>query len=155
MTGTRSGHGGSLRALGYPAIRYLVARRRIPAFQPLSVFGERSKARQAPANLASVPKVYVAVLIIDPSIETKIRGKDPPLTGDEVRAAVLYSNAMRSGWEDSEVHGRRLVVRTTTYAGIEFVAYMLPADEDDPEEGTFILKTAIPKPRPQYLARRN
>lgn len=103
--------------------------------------------RQLPATLLEVPEVYVAVLIIDPSIEMKIRAKHPPLTGDEVREALVYRADLEAGWEDHEVHGRRLKVRTTTYSGVEFIAYLLPANEGDPEEGTFILKTAIPKPR--------
>lgn len=95
-----------------------------------------------------MPKVYVAVLVIDPPIEAKIRGKDPPLTGDDLRAAILYSKDTRTAWEDHEIHGRRLVAAGRTYDGVEFIAYLLPANEGDPEEGTFVLKTAIPKPRP-------
>jgi hypothetical protein len=58
---------------------------------------------------------------------------------------VLYDRGMRSRWEDDDVHGRRLVVRASTREGVEFFAYLLPANDHDPEEGTFILKTAIPK----------
>jgi hypothetical protein len=93
-----------------------------------------------------VPKVDVAVLVIDPSVETKIRDKHFPLTAEDVRAAVVYGRYIQAGWENHETHGLRLRVRTTTYAGVEFVAYLMPANEDDPYEGTFVLKTAIPKP---------
>ncbi len=90
-------------------------------------------------------KVHVAVLIIDPSIEAKIRSKHAPLTGKQVREALLYGRDVETRWEDHEVHGRRLVARATTYAGVEFIAYLMSANEGDPEEGTFVLKTAIPK----------
>jgi hypothetical protein len=93
-----------------------------------------------------VPEVHVAVLIIDPPIEEKIRTKHFPLTAETVRQALVYGRDVETRWEDHEVHGRRLVARTTTYSGVEFVAYLMPANEGDPEEGTFVLKTAIPKP---------
>lgn len=93
-----------------------------------------------------MPKVDVAVLVIDPSVEAKIRDKHFPLTAEDVRAAVVYGRDIETRWEDHETHGLRLLVRGTTYAGVEFVAYLMPANEGDPEEGTFVLKTAIPKP---------
>jgi hypothetical protein len=93
-----------------------------------------------------VPKVDVAKLIIDPSVEAKISTKHAPLTGEDVRDAVLYGRGISVRWEDHETHGRRLVVTATTRQGTKFVAFLLPANEGDPEEGTFVLKTAIPKP---------
>lgn len=92
-----------------------------------------------------MPRVDIAVLIIDPSVEAKIRSKHAPLTAEDVRAALLYGRHVSTGWEDHALHGRRLIAEASTYAGIEFVAYLLPANEGDPEEGTFVLKTAIPK----------
>jgi hypothetical protein len=92
-----------------------------------------------------VQRVDVAVLIIDESIEAKIRDKHFPLTAGDVRQALVYGDFISSGWDDSEEHGLRLVVRAVTYAGTEFIAYLMPANEDDPEEGTFVLKTAIPR----------
>jgi hypothetical protein len=96
-----------------------------------------------------VSKVYIAVLIIDPSIEAKIRAKHAPLTAKEVRETLLYGRDIATWWDDSEEHGRRLAARAMTYAGIEFIAYLMPANEGDPEEGTFILKTAIPSSSPR------
>jgi hypothetical protein len=94
-----------------------------------------------------VKRVDVAVLIVDESIEEKIRDKHFPLTAEDVRQAVVYGRVISAGWDDDEEeHGLRLVVRATTYAGVEFIAYLMPANEGDPEEGTFVLKTAIPKP---------
>jgi hypothetical protein len=93
-----------------------------------------------------VQKVDVAVLIVDEPIEAKIRDKHFPLTAEDVRQAVVYGRVISAGWDDSDEHGLRLVVRATTYAGVEFLAYLMPANEGDPEEGTFVLKTAIPKP---------
>jgi hypothetical protein len=93
-----------------------------------------------------VSEVYVAVLIVDEPVEDKIRTKHFPLTAQAVRQALIYGRDVQTRWEDHEVHGRRLVARATTKSGVEFVAYLLPTNEGDPEEGTFILKTAIPKP---------
>jgi hypothetical protein len=93
-----------------------------------------------------VQKVDVAVLIVDESIEAKIRDKHFPLTAEDVRQTVVYGRVISAGWDDSDEHGLRLVVRATTYGGVEFIAYLMPANEGDPEEGTFVLKTAIPKP---------
>jgi hypothetical protein len=94
-----------------------------------------------------VPKVAIADLIIDPSVSKKIRDKHPPLTAEDVRVAVVFGRNIVARWEDDEVHGLRLVVRAATYVGVEFIAYLMPANDGDPEEGTFVLKTAIPKPR--------
>lgn len=91
-------------------------------------------------------EALVAVLIIDPSIERKLRTKHAPLTGEEVRQALVYRRDVEARWVDDDVHGERLEVRARTYSGIEFIAYLLPANEGDPGEGTFILKTAFAKP---------
>lgn len=87
--------------------------------------------------------VDVAVLIIDPSIEAKIRAKTPPLTGDEVREVVVYSRDAQARWDEDDEHGTRLIVQGTTYAGRPVIAFCMPANPGDPEEGTFILKTAL------------
>lgn len=91
-----------------------------------------------------MPRVDIARLVIDPSVREKIRRKHPPLTPEDVEAALLYGRVTSAGWEDDEEHGRRLVVVTRTYARVEFVAYLMPVNEHDPEEGTFVLKTAMP-----------
>lgn len=52
----------------------------------------------------------------------------------------------RQGWEEDQEHGRRVVARGVTYVGTPFVAYLSPLNENDPGEGTFNLRTAIPKP---------
>jgi hypothetical protein len=90
-----------------------------------------------------VARVDVAVLIVDPSIRIKIGRKDPPLTEDEVREVALYAREAETRWDDNEEHGLRLIVRGRTYAGRPLIAYLLPANLNDPEEGTFILKTAM------------
>jgi hypothetical protein len=90
-------------------------------------------------------RIDVAVLIIDPSVEAKIRAKHA-LTGDEVREVVLYNGNAQAGWEDHPKHGLRLVVKGQTFAGRWLIAYLLPANEGDPGEGTFVLKTAIAGP---------
>ena len=92
-----------------------------------------------------MPDFPIAVVLIDPPIEEKLRTKHSPLTAETVRQALIYARDVDAGWEDDPEHGRRLVAHASTYGGIEFVAYLIPANEGDPEEGTFILKTAIPK----------
>jgi hypothetical protein len=89
--------------------------------------------------------VHVADVIIDGPVAEKIRDKHPPLTAETVRQALIYGRVISAHWDDSDEHGLRLVVRTTTYAGVEFLAFLMPANEGDPEEGTFVLKTAFPK----------
>lgn len=89
-------------------------------------------------------RVDIARLIIDPSVREKIRRKHAPLTAEDVEAALVYGRVTSAGWEDHETHGRRLVVVSRTYARVEFVAYLMPANKDDPEEDTFVLKTAMP-----------
>jgi hypothetical protein len=93
-----------------------------------------------------VQKVDVAVLIIDESVAAKIHIKHSPLTAEAVREAVVYGRVIRAGWQDSDKHGLRLVIQSTTFDGLEFIAYLMPANEGDPAEGTFVLKTAFPKP---------
>lgn len=95
------------------------------------------------ANLSHVPGVDVARLIIDESIETKINRKHPPLTGQEVREAVVYAKNAQARWDDDGEHGLRLIVRGKTYRGRSVIAYLMPVNDDDPEEGTFVLKTAM------------
>jgi hypothetical protein len=91
------------------------------------------------------PSVVVAALIIDPSIEGKINTKHQ-LTATEVREAVIYSKDASAEWQDSPEHGTRLVVRGTTYLDRPVIAYLAPLNENDPEEGTFRLKTAMSDP---------
>lgn len=87
----------------------------------------------------------IAVVIFDSPVAEKIAIKHAPLTAEDVRSALVYAREVSTRWDDHEVYGRRLVARATTYGGVEFVAYLKPTNPDDPEEGTFDLKTAIPK----------
>jgi hypothetical protein len=86
-----------------------------------------------------VPRVYVADLLIDDSIEAKLHRKSPPLTGGEVREVVLWSRDATTRWHAHPVYGRRLVVRGTTYQDRKIIAYLKPLDE---AEGIFELGTA-------------
>jgi hypothetical protein len=87
-------------------------------------------------------KVVVATLIIDPQIEAKIREKHK-LTAAEVKEAVIYARDAQAEWEDHPDYGRRLVVQGTTYRGRPVIAYLVPLDESDEEEGGFRLRTAL------------
>lgn len=100
----------------------------------------------APLTSCGMPSIVIADVLCDDAIVDKIRDKHPPLTYTAVRQALIYARDVQAGWEEDPEHGRRVVARATTYAGTPFVAYLSPLNENDPEEGTFKLKTAIPKP---------
>lgn len=89
-----------------------------------------------------VPSFHPAVLIIDPSIEQKLR-HDHTLTGDQVREVVLYGNPrhVEARWEVDDEHGERWVVQGKCYDGTKIIAYLMPtvADPD-----VCVLKTAYP-----------
>ena len=87
-------------------------------------------------------RFHAAVLIIDPTIEQKLRIAHD-LTGDQVREAVLLGGHTEARWDVDENHGERWIVRGQTYEGIEIVAYVLPTDADD---DVYVLKTALRKP---------
>jgi len=107
----------------------------------------RSSVRYTPLLCESVPRssVVVAVLIIDASVEAKIKEKHK-LTPAEVHEAVRLAPDAQAAWDDDPEHGRRLVVTGTTYMGRPVIAYLVPLNENDPEEGTFKLKTALSEP---------
>lgn len=81
--------------------------------------------------------IYIAVVEIDPSCEEKIRKKHH-ITGDEVREAIILTD-VSARWDDSEVHGLRLVVTGCTRAGREVFAVLQPFD---PTDGVWRLRTA-------------
>lgn len=109
--------------------------------------GKRRAPRTLACPIVARSRVVVAELKIDPSVEAKIRAKpNHKLTGAEVREAVLYAKDAQAEWQDDEEHGRRLVVRGTTYLGRTIIAYMVPVNENDEDEGTFRLKTALAEP---------
>lgn len=87
----------------------------------------------------------VAVLIIDASVEAKIKQKHN-LTPAEVREAVVLAPDAEAAWDDDPKHGFRLVVAGRTYTGRQVIAYLVPLNQNDPEEGTFKLKTALSEP---------
>jgi hypothetical protein len=107
----------------------------------------RSATRYTPLACGFVPSssVVVAVLIIDASVEAKIKQKHN-LTPTEVREAIVLAPNAQAVWDGDPKHGRRLVVSGTTYTGRPVIAYLVPLNENDPEEGTFKLKTALSEP---------
>jgi len=102
--------------------------------------------RDCPKTLASaaVARVIIAEVVADDAIKEKIRDKHPPLKFETVRQALIYAKDVHPAWVEDEQHGRRVMAEARTYGGIRFVAYMDPLNEDDPEEGTWKLRTAIP-----------
>jgi hypothetical protein len=92
--------------------------------------------------------VVVAVLIIDDSVLAKIKMKHN-LTEQEVREVVMFARDVQLEWQDDEVNGRRLVALGDTYKGRHVIVYMAPLNENDENEGSFRLKTAIAMPTAQ------
>lgn len=88
--------------------------------------------------------VNIAEVLCDDAIIEKIRDKHPPLTFADVRQALIYARDVRVRWVEDEKHGRRLAARGRTLGGTPFIAYLSPLNDNDPEEGTFKLRTAIP-----------
>jgi hypothetical protein len=81
--------------------------------------------------------VYIAVVEIDSSCEYKIRNKHG-ITGDEVREAIILT-PVSAYWEDSAVHGLRLLVTGSTRDRREVFAVLQPLD---PTDGAWALRTA-------------
>lgn len=89
-----------------------------------------------------VRRFYAAVLIIDPSIEQKLR-EAHNLTGDQVREVVLYNGHTEARWDVDQEHGERWIVRGESYDGTEIIAYVMPTVAD---ESVYVLKTALRRP---------
>lgn len=83
----------------------------------------------------------MARLDIPPSIEDKIRTKHN-LTGDEVRAALVFQRDARFAERDHEVYGRRILAMATTRSGKPFIAWLYAVRA---EEGIYRLATAYSK----------
>jgi hypothetical protein len=97
-------------------------------------------------SLASRFVVDIAEVLCEDKIVEKIRDKHPPLTFADVRQALIYARDVRVSWVEDDEHGRRLAARGRTLKGTQFIAYLSPVSENDPEEGTYKLRTAIPRP---------
>jgi hypothetical protein len=93
-----------------------------------------------------VARIIIAEVVADDAIKEKIRDKHPPLTFETVRQALIYAKDVYPAWDEDEKHGRRVMVEAKTYGGTRFTAYMDPLNENDPDEGTWKLRTAIPEP---------
>lgn len=88
--------------------------------------------------------VVIAELIIPAEVEAKIRQKpNHRLTGQEVREAVIYAADAQAKWVEDETHGLRVEARGSTYLNRPVIAYMVPQNPNDEDEGTFILTTAM------------
>jgi len=68
-----------------------------------------------------------------------------------VREVVLYARNAETRWDDDQEHGLRLIVQGRTYAGRPLIAYLMPMNEDDPKEGTFVLKFGVPLESGAYV----
>lgn len=105
---------------------------------------ERPRCAPLACHPMAKSRLVIAVLIIDASIEAKIKEKHN-LTPAEVREAVLLDPDVQAEWlpPDEEHPRRRLKVAGTTYLARLVIAYLLPANEYDENEGTFVLMTAL------------
>jgi hypothetical protein len=88
-----------------------------------------------------VARIYVARLDIPPSVEDKIRTKHD-LTGDEVRAAIVFRNDVQFREDDHEVYGVRVLASATTRQGRPILAVLYVVNT---EEGIYRLGTAYAK----------
>jgi hypothetical protein len=91
-----------------------------------------------------MPKVVLADVRCTDAVETHILDKHPPLTARKVIQALIYARDVEASWEDNPEYGRQVVAFGTTFDGISFKAYLRPVNPNDPDEGTFDLKTAFP-----------
>ncbi len=69
----------------------------------------------------------------------KLAHKNPPVTPDEVREALVLTRLERAGWDHDPDRGWRLLATGTTYTGRRINAVLYPADD----EGTWWLGTAM------------
>lgn len=83
----------------------------------------------------------MARLDIPPGVEDKIRTKHN-LTGDEVRAAVIFRNDVRFREDVHEDYGHRILALTATRQGKTIIAVMYVVNA---EEGIYRLGTAYSK----------
>lgn len=91
-----------------------------------------------------MPRVVLADVRYTDAVEEHIRDKHPPLTARKVTQALIYARGVQASWEDNPVHGHQVSAFATTVDGIVFKAYLHPVNPNDPDEGSFDLKTAFP-----------
>ncbi len=86
------------------------------------------------------PSIYIGLVLVDPSVEWKLRMRRNGLTGDEVRAAVQWpAVSLDARWQDHAEHGRRLLLLAESDRGLLKVI-LQPVDITD---GTWRLRTAM------------
>jgi len=83
-------------------------------------------------------RVWIARILFRDEVARKIRMKHG-VSPWEVEEACLFGAHRQARWHDHPTYGRRLLVRGTTYAGSEILAYLKPVDMTD---GTWECRTA-------------
>ena len=78
----------------------------------------------------SSPSVWIARIVFDPRVATKLHEKHGVSTW-EVEEACSLGAHREARWHTHPVYGRRLLVRGWTYAGGSVLAYLRPIDEAD------------------------
>ena len=89
-------------------------------------------------NAERILSYYIAEIVISPEIEFKIRVKHH-LTGDEIRAALIYSKNIYVKEQFHPTYGTRLVAKGILENGQMLIAYLHPLNQ---EMGIWFLGTA-------------
>jgi hypothetical protein len=95
------------------------------------------------STVPSVPRVVLQQVRYTEEVERHIREDHPPLIASKVRQALVYSSSAEASWEEDPQYGHQVVAFGTTLDGDTFKAYLHPVNPNDPDEGSFDLKTAF------------
>lgn len=91
-----------------------------------------------------MPRVVLEDVRCTEEVERHILDKHPPFTASKVKQALLYAKDAEASWEDDQEYGRQVAAFATTIDGTRFKAYLHPLNPNDPDAGSFDLKTAFP-----------
>lgn len=84
---------------------------------------------------------HLGLLLADASIVAKDNTKHN-LPHHLVQEALQFPARARTGWEDHELNGRRLVAMGSTSQGRELIAWLLPLPAWDEDSDTWLVKSA-------------
>lgn len=90
----------------------------------------------------SIDGVHFGRILIDPLVEDKLHRKHQGVTYQDVVEAIQWPAHAEAGWEDDEVHGRRVVAMGQTAAGRELICWLQPLPEWEDEPDTWKIRTA-------------
>lgn len=90
-----------------------------------------------------MPRVVLGEVRYTDEVERHIREEHPPPTAMKVRQALVYAKSAEASWEEDPQYGHQVAAFGTTIDGLTFKAYLHPVNQNDPDEGSFDLKTAF------------